>query len=110
MDGYFGIGALHLAILSKIRFFLLRIFVFYTLVRDLRQDIYVKDLKNHVGKDVTLRGWLYNRRSSGKIQFLELRDGTGICQCVVMKNHVDENTFALYDKLKIGRASCRESV
>lgn len=76
-----------------------RIFVFYTLVRNLRQDIYVKDLKNHIGKDVTLRGWLYNRRSSGKIQFLELRDGTGICQCVVMKNHVDEATFSLYDKL-----------
>ena len=65
----------------------------------MRQEIYIEDLKSQVGKDVTLRGWLYNKRSSGKIQFLELRDGTGICQCVVMKNHVDEATFAAYDKL-----------
>ncbi len=65
----------------------------------MRQEIYIDHLKEHLGKDVTLRGWLYNRRSSGKIQFLELRDGTGICQCVVMKNHVDEATFAAYDKL-----------
>lgn len=65
----------------------------------MRQDIYIEDLKDQVGKDVTLRGWLYNKRSSGKIQFLDLRDGTGICQCVVMKNHVDEATFAAYDKL-----------
>ena len=65
----------------------------------MRQDIYIEDLKEHIGKEVTLRGWLYNKRSSGKIQFLELRDGTGICQCVVMKNQVDENTFAAYDKL-----------
>jgi asparaginyl-tRNA synthetase len=65
----------------------------------LRQDIYIEDLKDHVGKEVTLRGWLYNKRSSGKIQFLELRDGTGICQCVVMKNAVDEGAFAAYDKL-----------
>lgn len=65
----------------------------------MRQEIYIEDLKDQVGKDVTLRGWLYNKRSSGKIQFLELRDGTGICQCVVMKNHVDEATFAAFDKL-----------
>lgn len=65
----------------------------------MRQDIYIEDLKGLVGQDVTLRGWLYNKRSSGKIQFLELRDGTGICQCVVMKNQVPEEVFAAYDKL-----------
>jgi asparaginyl-tRNA synthetase len=65
----------------------------------LRQDIYIEDLSGLVGQDVTLRGWLYNKRSSGKIQFLELRDGTGICQCVVMKNQVPEEVFACYDKL-----------
>ncbi|HYM21402.1 MAG TPA: asparagine--tRNA ligase [Candidatus Kapabacteria bacterium] len=65
----------------------------------MRQDIYIEDLGGHIGKEVTLRGWLYNKRSSGKIQFLELRDGTGICQCVVMKNAVDEATFSAYEKL-----------
>ena len=40
----------------------------------------IEDLKNHVGKTVTLKGWLYNQRSKGKIHFLQVRDGTGICQ------------------------------
>ena len=43
------------------------------------------DLKDHVGETVTLAGWLYNSRRSGKIAFLILRDGTGLCQCVLEK-------------------------
>ena len=58
-----------------------------------------QDLKDHVGEQVTLRGWLYNRRSSGKLHFLELRDGSGLVQCVMSKNDVDEATFAEADKL-----------
>lgn len=65
----------------------------------MRQTIYIEDLKDHVGEELTLRGWLYNKRSSGKIQFLILRDGTGLCQCVVMKNQVSEEVFAAFDKL-----------
>jgi len=65
----------------------------------MRQTNYIEDLKNHVGEELTLRGWLYNKRSSGKIQFLLLRDGTGICQCVVMKNAVSEEVFGAFDKL-----------
>jgi asparaginyl-tRNA synthetase len=49
---------------------------------------YIKDLSKHVGEEVTLKGWLYNMRSSGKLLFPQLRDGTGIVQCVVAKNAV----------------------
>lgn len=44
---------------------------------------YVKDLKDNLDKEVTLKGWIYNFRSSGKIAFLQLRDGSGYCQCIV---------------------------
>ncbi|HEY6190150.1 MAG TPA: asparagine--tRNA ligase [Pyrinomonadaceae bacterium] len=47
--------------------------------------IYINQLSRHVGEEVTLKGWLYNLRSSGKILFPQLRDGTGIVQCVVLK-------------------------
>jgi asparaginyl-tRNA synthetase len=53
----------------------------------------VSELKDHVDAEVTLRGWLYNARSKGKIIFLLVRDGTGICQCLVFRNQVDEETF-----------------
>jgi asparaginyl-tRNA synthetase len=61
--------------------------------------IHIEDLRNHVGRAVTLRGWLYNKRSSGKLHFLELRDGTGIVQCVVFKGNVSPETFALADHI-----------
>ncbi|HUV40200.1 MAG TPA: asparagine--tRNA ligase [Sedimentisphaerales bacterium] len=50
-------------------------------------------LKDNVGREVTLAGWLYNSRSSGKIQFLVVRDGTGLCQCIVEKGKVPEPLF-----------------
>jgi len=53
---------------------------------------YINELKNHIGEEVTLKGWLYNARSSGKLAFLQLRDGTGIVQCVVFKPN-DEELF-----------------
>jgi asparaginyl-tRNA synthetase len=53
----------------------------------------------HVGKRVTLRGWLYNKRSSGKLHFLEVRDGFGIVQCVMAKADVGEELFAAADKV-----------
>ncbi|MBA7620762.1 Asparagine--tRNA ligase [subsurface metagenome] len=55
------------------------------------------DLSNFVDKEVILAGWLYKGRSSGKIQFLILRDGTGLCQCVVEKGKVPGE---LFDQLK----------
>src|SRR5207237_772738 len=51
-------------------------------------QIYITELSQHVGEEVTLKGWLYNMRSSGKLLFPQLRDGTGIVQCVVVKNSV----------------------
>lgn len=51
------------------------------------------DLSNYEGKTVTLYGWLYNKRSSGKLHFLQLRDGSNIIQCVLFKGDVDEDTF-----------------
>ena len=53
----------------------------------------IESLKDHVGKEVTLKGWLYNSRSSGKIQFLIIRDGTGLCQCVVVRGSVPDSVF-----------------
>lgn len=61
--------------------------------------IYIEDLEKHVGEEVRLHGWLYNKRSSGKIRFLLLRDGTGVLQGVMVKANVDEATFALADEL-----------
>src|SRR5687768_14748952 len=55
---------------------------------------YVADIAGHEGKEVTLKGWLYNKRSSGKLHFLQVRDGTGTIQCVVFKGDVPEQVFA----------------
>ncbi len=63
------------------------------------QKIYIKDLANFVDKEVTLSGWVYNKRSSGKIKFLILRDGTGYLQCVYFKGNVTEEVFNLADRL-----------
>lgn len=59
----------------------------------IRSPHYIQNLSQYVGQTVTLQGWLYNMRSSGKLHFLEMRDGTGICQCVVIKSEVSEEIF-----------------
>ncbi len=53
----------------------------------------IAELAHHVGQTVTLSGWLYNSRSSGKLLFLVIRDGTGLCQCVLEKTSVPPETF-----------------
>jgi asparaginyl-tRNA synthetase len=58
-----------------------------------------QELGKHVGETVTLRGWLYNKRSSGKLHFLEVRDGFGIIQCVMAKAAVGDEAFAAADKI-----------
>jgi asparaginyl-tRNA synthetase len=55
----------------------------------------IRDLKNHEGREVLIRGWLFNKRSSGKIAFLQLRDGTGFVQGVAVKNELPEEIFEL---------------
>ena len=59
--------------------------------------VYIDQLNNHVGEEVTLEGWLYRGRASGKVQFLIVRDGTGLCQCVVEKGKISDE---LFDQLK----------
>jgi len=54
---------------------------------------YISELKDNVGQQVTLAGWLYQSRSSGKIQFLIIRDGTGLCQCIVEKGKIPDELF-----------------
>ena len=60
---------------------------------------YIENVAEHEGREVVLRGWLYNKRSSGKLHFLQLRDGTGVIQCVVFRNDVPAETFALADHI-----------
>ncbi|MBS7619364.1 asparagine--tRNA ligase [Candidatus Bathyarchaeota archaeon] len=55
----------------------------------------------HDGESVSIRGWVYNKRSSGGIQFLMVRDGTGVIQCTLNKNNVDETFFNKVEKLPI---------
>ena len=55
----------------------------------------IQNLKEHLGESVTIQGWLAGSRSSGKIAFLQLRDGSGFVQGVLAKNDVDEETFKL---------------
>src|SRR5258708_3883342 len=59
--------------------------------------VFISELSQHVGQEVTVKGWLYNLRSSGKILFPQLRDGTGVVQCVALKNSV---TPEVWDALK----------
>jgi len=61
--------------------------------------IYINEAKNHVGKTVEIAGWLYNKRSSGKLHFLILRDGTGLMQAVVSKMDVSEDAFNISAEL-----------
>ena len=63
------------------------------------RDVRVDELAKHVGETVTIRGWLYHRRSSGKLHFLEVRDGSGIVQCVVAKQNVTPEAFARADHI-----------
>ena len=63
---------------------------------------YIKDLSKHVGDEVTLKGWLYNMRSSGKLMFPQLRDGSGIVQCVVVKSSVSAEIWDALKPLAIG--------
>jgi asparaginyl-tRNA synthetase len=59
--------------------------------------VYIEEIGQYDGQTVTLKGWLYNKRSSGKLHFLQVRDGTGVLQCVVFKNDVTPEQFALAD-------------
>ncbi|HEY3363451.1 MAG TPA: asparagine--tRNA ligase [Symbiobacteriaceae bacterium] len=57
------------------------------------QWVHINELSQYEGQDVELRGWVYNYRSSGKIQFIIFRDGTGLCQAVVFVKDVPAEVF-----------------
>jgi asparaginyl-tRNA synthetase len=59
----------------------------------------IQDIAQAEGQTVTLRGWLHNRRSSGKIHFLTVRDGSGFIQAVMSKAAVGDETFLKADHL-----------
>ncbi|KUK54870.1 MAG: Asparagine--tRNA ligase [Marinimicrobia bacterium 46_47] len=61
--------------------------------------VLVKHVPAHVDQEITLRGWVYNIRKSGKIWFLIFRDGTNWIQCVVLKNEVSEEVFEMKNTL-----------
>ncbi len=61
--------------------------------------VYVDELRSHIGEEVEVRGWLYNRSSKGKLHFLQIRDGSGIVQAVLFKGDVDEAKFSAADHL-----------
>lgn len=62
--------------------------------------VYIKNLSQHAGKIVTLKGWVYNFRSSGSLAFIEMRDGSGITQCVISKDDVSEEAWQSVSSLR----------
>jgi asparaginyl-tRNA synthetase len=61
-------------------------------------NVYIKEFKNHVGKEVTIQGWIQKGRSSGKIAFFEIRDGSGFTQAVISKEGVSEEVWAVVEQ------------
>ena len=61
--------------------------------------VYVENIGAYEGNEITLHGWVYNKRSSGKLQFIMLRDGTGVIQCVAFKGSFSPEQFEALDKL-----------
>jgi len=63
------------------------------------QRFYINKISEYTDKEVTLKGWLYNIRSSGKLMFPEFRDGSGVIQGVVVKSAVTEKVWEDFSKL-----------
>jgi asparaginyl-tRNA synthetase len=62
-------------------------------------NVYINELKDHIGETVTVRGWLYQKRSSGKIKFAILRDGTGYLQGVLVKSECNAAASDAFEQL-----------
>ncbi len=63
--------------------------------------VYISELKEKIGEEVEIRGWVYNKRSSGKIRFIIVRDGSGYLQCVMAKGQIEDQYFDLFDDLTL---------
>jgi asparaginyl-tRNA synthetase len=57
------------------------------------EQVFVQDVAEHVGETVAIKGWLYAKTGKGRLQFLQVRDGTGMIQCVVFKKAVTPEVF-----------------
>ena len=57
------------------------------------EHVTIEKIADQIGKEVTIKGWLYAKTGKGKLQFLQVRDGTGIIQCVVLKKEVSQEAF-----------------
>jgi len=68
-------------------------------------DIRIENIADYVGQEVTIKGWLYNRTDKGRLQFLQVRDGTGIVQVVAFQKEVAPEVFA-----DIGRLTQESSI
>src|SRR3954464_16064829 len=60
---------------------------------------YIDQAAQFDGQQVTVRGWVYNKRSSGKIKFLMMRDGTGLMQAIFFKGECEDASFEEFEKL-----------
>jgi asparaginyl-tRNA synthetase len=63
------------------------------------KHVYIDKISQHEGEEITIKGWLHNKRSSGKIQFLILRDGTGYIQGVVVASAASAEVFQQFDRI-----------
>ena len=63
--------------------------------------LYIDEIKNYEGQEIALKAWLYNKRSSGKLHFLQLRDGTGEIQAVIFKGNVSDEVFDIADNITL---------
>jgi len=63
--------------------------------------IRIQEISKHVGEEITLQGWLYNKTDKGRLQFLQVRDGTGIVQAVVFQKDVSPEAFASAQKVTL---------
>ncbi|HEU4387924.1 MAG TPA: asparagine--tRNA ligase [Blastocatellia bacterium] len=58
------------------------------------EQTYIRNIAAHAGEEVLIKGWLYNIRSSGKLMFPQIRDGSGVIQGVVFKKNVPEQVWS----------------
>ena len=63
------------------------------------KKIFIEDIKNYENQEITVQAWLYNKRSSGKLHFLQLRDGTGEIQAVIFKGNVSDEVFDIAGRI-----------
>ena len=62
------------------------------------ESVRIADFGQHVGEEVLVQGWLHNKRSSGKLRFLIVRDGSGYAQAIMAKKVVSPEAWAAADE------------